>query len=89
MQQGVQTDATCSRQHCWELLANNIAFVCTGLNFLMLSEKNLFAKEAAELRSCEADLTRQQIHNAAQYVLENFSNSASPPFLALPIFGSK
>ena len=76
MQQGVQTDATCNRQQCWELLANNVAFVCTGLNVLMLSEKNLFAKEAAELRSCEADLTRQQIHNAVQYLLENFSNSA-------------
>ena len=74
MQQGVQTDATCNRQQCWELLA--IAFVCTGLNVLMLSEKNFFAKEAAELRSCEADLTRQQIHNAVQYLLENFSNSA-------------
>ena len=76
MQQGVQTDATCNRQQCWELLANNVAFVCTGLNVLMLSEKNLFAKEAAELRSCEADLTRQQIHSAVQYLLENFSNFA-------------
>ena len=76
MQQGVQTDATCNRQQCWELLANNVAFVCTGLNVLMLSEKNLFPKEAAELRSCEADLTRQQIHNAAQHLLEKFSNSA-------------
>ena len=31
MQQGVQTDATCNIQHCWELLANNVASVCTGL----------------------------------------------------------
>ena len=34
MQQGVQTDATCSIQQCWELLANNVASVCTGLKKL-------------------------------------------------------
>ena len=32
MQQGVQTDAKCNIQHCWEFLANNVASVCTGLN---------------------------------------------------------
>ena len=32
-QQGVQTDATCTRiQQCWELLAYNVASVCKGLN---------------------------------------------------------
>ena len=31
MQQGVQTDATCNIQQCWELLVNNVASVCTGL----------------------------------------------------------
>ena len=32
MQQGVETDATCSIQQCWELLAgNNVASVCMGL----------------------------------------------------------
>ena len=31
MQQGVQTDATCNIQQCWQLLANKVAFVCTGL----------------------------------------------------------
>ena len=31
MQQGAQTDATCNIQQCWELLANNVAFVCMGL----------------------------------------------------------
>ena len=34
IQQGVQTDATCNIQQCWELLANNVASVCTGLNFV-------------------------------------------------------
>ena len=29
MQQGVQTDATCNIQQCWELLVNNGASVCT------------------------------------------------------------
>ena len=29
MQQGVQTDATCNIQQCWELLLNNVASVCT------------------------------------------------------------
>ena len=31
MQQGVQTDATCNIQQCWEFLANNVVSVCTGL----------------------------------------------------------
>ena len=31
MQQGVQTDASCKIQKCWEFLANNVASVCTGL----------------------------------------------------------
>ena len=31
IQHGVQTDATCNIQQCWELLANNVASVCTGL----------------------------------------------------------
>ena len=31
IQQGVQTDATFNIQQCWELLANNVASVCTGL----------------------------------------------------------
>ena len=30
--QHVQTDTTCNIQQCWELLANNVASVCTGLN---------------------------------------------------------
>ena len=29
IQQGVQTDATCNIQPCWELLVNNVASVCT------------------------------------------------------------
>ena len=31
VQQEVQTDTTCNIQQCWELLANNVASVCTGL----------------------------------------------------------
>ena len=31
MQQGVRTDATCNIQQCWELLAKNVASVCTRL----------------------------------------------------------
>ena len=31
MQQGVQTDATCNIQHCWELLANNVTSICKRL----------------------------------------------------------
>ena len=31
MQQGVQTDAICNTQQYWELLANNVASVYTGL----------------------------------------------------------
>ena len=29
MQQGVQTEATCDIQQCWELMANNVASVYT------------------------------------------------------------
>jgi len=32
MQQGVQTDATCNIQQFWEMLANNVASVCTQPN---------------------------------------------------------
>ena len=31
MEHGVQTDATCNIQQCWELLANNVASVCEGV----------------------------------------------------------
>ena len=31
MQQGLQMDATCNIQQSWELLANDVASVCTGL----------------------------------------------------------
>ena len=31
MLQGMETDATCNIQQCWELLANNVASVCTVL----------------------------------------------------------
>ena len=31
MKQGVQTDATCNIQQCWELLANIVASFCMGL----------------------------------------------------------
>ena len=46
MQQGVQTDATCNIRQCWELLANNVAFVCKGLEITPL----LFKYEAGLLR---------------------------------------
>ena len=36
-QQGVQTYATCNIQQCWELLANNVAFVCTQPNIAVLN----------------------------------------------------
>ena len=41
MQLGVQTDATCSIQQCCELLANNVAFVCTGLKLQKRIRKSL------------------------------------------------
>ena len=36
LQQGVQTGATCNIQRCSELLANNVASICMGLNFQIL-----------------------------------------------------
>ena len=41
MQLGVRTDATCSIQQCCELLANNVAFVCTGLKLQKRIRKSL------------------------------------------------
>ena len=32
MQQGVQTDATCNIQQCWELLSNKVAPIGTGFS---------------------------------------------------------
>ena len=29
IQQGVQMDATCNTQKCWEVFANNVVLVCT------------------------------------------------------------
>ena len=40
MQQGVQTDATCNIQQCWELLANHDASVCTGLKTHLTGHKH-------------------------------------------------
>ena len=37
MQQGVQMEATCNIQQCWELLANIDAPVCTGLKRRVLT----------------------------------------------------
>ena len=31
VQQGVQKDVTCNIQQCWELLADDVASVCSGL----------------------------------------------------------
>ena len=36
MQQGVEMDVTCNIQQCWELLANNVVSVCTGLKRISL-----------------------------------------------------
>ena len=38
LQQGVQTDAVCNFQRCWELLANKDASVFAGLNKYMGTE---------------------------------------------------
>ena len=40
MQQGVETDATCNIQQCWELLANDDASVCTGLKTHLTGHKH-------------------------------------------------
>ena len=56
MQQGVQTDATCNIQQCWELLANNVVSVCTGFyalnnenNSLILHEENTKLRNSYEM----------------------------------------
>ena len=45
MQQGVQTDATCNIQQCWELLTNNVASVCTGLYYCRYYAYKNFTKQ--------------------------------------------
>ena len=49
MQQGVQTDATCNTQQCWELFANNVASVCTGLILSILNLWNMYIFALARL----------------------------------------
>ena len=44
MQQGVQMDATCNIQQCWELLPNNVASVCMGLYYCRYYAYKNFAK---------------------------------------------
>ena len=44
IQQGVQTDSTCNIQQCWQLLANNVASVCTGLKTNENNNRNKSAR---------------------------------------------
>ena len=44
IQQGVQTASTCNIQQCWELLANNVASVCTGLKTNENNNRNKSAR---------------------------------------------
>ena len=48
MQQGVQMDATCNIQQCWELLANRVLSVCTGLKSYR-NQQSIKIKLAQEL----------------------------------------
>ena len=41
MQQGVQTDGKSNIKQCWELLANNVASICTGLKVCRLIKLSL------------------------------------------------
>ena len=45
MQQGVQTDATCNIQQSWELLANDVASVCTVLNTYSEPENQIIVSD--------------------------------------------
>ena len=45
MQHGVQTDATCNIQQCWELLPNNVASVCMGLYYCRYYAYKNFTKQ--------------------------------------------
>ena len=45
MQQGVETDATCNIQQCWELLANKEASVYTGIYCLFSEAQQLRKKK--------------------------------------------
>ena len=51
VQQGVQTDATCSIQQWWELLANNVASVCTRRRMRAETEMSFHSKN--KLVVCE------------------------------------
>ena len=50
MQQGVQTDAICNIQKCWELLAYNTASVCTGLNTDVDNRERAEARDKTQKR---------------------------------------
>ena len=38
---GVQKDATCDIEQCWELLANNVASVCTRLKLKVILHRTI------------------------------------------------
>ena len=48
MQQGVETDATCNIQQCWELLANKEASVYTGIYCLFSEAQQLRKKKTSQ-----------------------------------------
>ena len=48
IQQCVQTNATCNIQQCWELLANKVASICTGLKVWPVSN---FAQQLPTTRN--------------------------------------
>ena len=60
MQQGVQTDATCNIQQCFELLANNVVFVFTGLKSLEISDERISMK--VQVSSTTVPFLRKKIN---------------------------
>ena len=45
-------DTTCNIQQCWELLANNVASVCTDGNMIVLKAIGLNSRQQQKLSTC-------------------------------------
>ena len=79
MQQGVQTDATCNIQQFWELLANNVVSVCTGLyGGNQITQRNFKIQNAATSKNHSLGIHLSKHLKDWRPQRHNHSNTSNP-----------
>ena len=68
IQHRLHTDATCNIQQCWELLASNVPFVCTGLNVLVTEDVSL---------SCFVFMSQERANQRTQGVMGSMQTTGA------------